>query len=321
MHYITFLDDRSQKISRARRKVNIKLRGYDSKTWVLPELSYLSLPAYAIAYSPCPTYRDIYLEFVQGMQRPFTWGRYKGKLIDKIYKRVHSTCEKCVSTGRLRDFDMWNQVIQMRGSIVEEAKRTHSGDLAAISPQPSTRLVSSLDEELKMLVTFEAGLTSALMNYQISKVESPNLRRIFSQYFDFNVDLSFRALHQGFRGDATPDFVYKHQVVGDIKSGKWQAFFEQTMIAYALAYEEHTRQNMDYGVIFHVGIEPRRTIPAHYRTRFEILDDPKRMRYIAVRNRKFEIIHNRIDPGLPTNSEACDPECSFFMNCRGNAHA
>lgn len=321
MHYITFLDDRSQKIGRARRQVGITLRGYTPRTWIPAELSHVTLPVHTIAYSPCPTYRDVFLEVVRGESRPPTWQRYCGRVIDEVYKLIHRKCEDYVSQPRIiRSFDLHSHLIANKNNIIDEAKRKYSSKLSSLDSPPAAEQVMSLDSQLEKIIRFEAELTSSLMNYQIAKVQSANVRRIFSQYFDFSTDLSFRAPHQGFTSDATPDFLYRHSVVGDIKSGKWQQFFEQTVVAYALAYEEHTQENMDYGVIMHVEIPASRQVPLHYKTRIEVLDDLKRRRYLAVRNKKLEIVSTGIEPETPQSSAECDRACSFFNICWGNGH-
>jgi CRISPR/Cas system-associated exonuclease Cas4 (RecB family) len=317
VHYVTFLDDRSQKISRSKKRFSIRLRGYNPKTWVPPEFMHIKLPVNVLAFSPCPTHRDVFLEKVQGLQRPFTWDRYRGKLIDETYKLVHKACEEYISstTTSLRNFDLCQHIIGRQTDLLSQAKRPHARDLTAVNPTPSEAQVSDLDEELKKIIAFEATLTSTFMNFQIAKTSAPRLSRIFEQFFDFNVDLSLCAPHQGFETDVTPDFIYKHQVVGDIKSGRWQEFFLQTVAAYALAYEEHIQQNINYGVIFHVDIPSSRRVPIHFKTRIEPLTDQIRERYITVRNRKLEIIDKGSDPLVPQNRDKCDPDCPFGSDC------
>lgn len=318
MHYVTFLDDRTQKIGRARRQLTITLRGYNPRTWIPAELSHVTLPVHTIAYSLCPTYRDVFLEVVEGKPRQSTWQRYCGRVIDEVYKLIHLKCEEYASQPRIvRTFDLHNYLLTEKDNIIGEAKGKYSHQLSSLSTAPSVSEVTSLDNQLAKIIRFEAELTSALMNFQIAKVQGANVKRIFDQYFDFNTDLAFRAPHQGFTSDATPDFLYKHRVVGDIKSGKWQEFFEQTVVAYALAYEEHTQENMDYGVIMHVEIPPSRQVPVHYKTRIEVLDDLKRRRYLAVRDRKLQIVATGIDPEKLQSSSECEPGCSFFRDCWG----
>lgn len=220
MHFVTLLDNRSQKISRSSRGANIIRRGYRSETWIPPELTGIELPVYAIAYNLCPTSRDIYLEFVQGIRRIPTFERYKGKVIDETYKVVHQKCEECARSTRSRDFALYDYLMSNQTEIIEQVKRRYAADLNGISPPPRPTQITSLDEALKKIIKFEAEITSAFMDFQIAKVERSSVDRIFSQYFDFNTDLALRAPHQGFRSDATPDFVYGHKVIGDIKSGK-----------------------------------------------------------------------------------------------------
>lgn len=315
MHFVALLDDRFQKIGRARRRIDIGWRGYRPITWVPPELSGTELPVYALAHNTCPNYRDIYLEFVQHISRPYTWERYRGKLIDEVYKRIHRKCVEYVPSHRVNQFALYEFLLQEQDGILEEIKRENQSELAGLTVVQSAS--RSLDDELKSIIRFEAEITSASISFQVAKVRSGSPRRIFDQYFVFNTDFSLNAPHQGFRGDATPDFIYRNNVIGDIKSGKWQDFFYYTIAAYTLAYEEHTNQNMDYGVIFHVEKSARR-VPLHYRTRIELIDDAKRERFCMARNRKLEIVQAQIDPGHPPRRDMCDCDCSFVSHCWGN---
>ena len=291
MHFVALLDDRFQKIGRTKRQVDIEWRGYRPQTWVPAELSGIELPVNSLAYNVCPTHRDIYLEFVQHLQRPPTWERYRGRLIDEVYKTVHRKCAEYVLSHSVNQFALYEYLVGEQDNILQEVKREHRPELrglnvVGVAPQ-------TLDEELKRIIRFEAEITSALVAFQIAKVKSGSPRRIFDRYFMFNTDLPLNAPHQGFRGDATPDFIYRNNVVGDIKSGKWQEFFYYTIAAYALAYEEHTNEDMNYGVILHLEKSNRR-VPLHYRTRIELIDDAKRERFCMVRNRKLEIVQARI---------------------------
>lgn len=315
MHFVALLDDRFQKIGRARRQVEIEWRGYRPRTWVPPELSGTELPIYALAYNACPNYRDIYLEFVQHIQRTPTWERYRGRLIDEVYKCMHRKCAEYLPSRSVNQFALYEYLLGEKDNILREIKREHRSELRGLTVAGAAS--RSLDEELKRIIEFEAQITSALISFQVAKVKSGSPRRIFDQYFIFNTDFSLNAPHQGFRGDATPDFIYRHNVIGDIKSGKWQDFFYYTVAAYALAYEEHTNQDMNYGVIFHVDRSARR-VPLHCRTRIELIDDPKRERFCMVRNRKLEIVQERIDPGNPPSNDVCDRACCYFSNCWGN---
>ena len=316
MHYVAILYERTLQ-SRSAAPMGITLRGYNPATWVNSE--WLRLPVYALAYGVCPTFRDIYLERVDGKSRQSTWERYQGRIIDELYKLIHSRCQEYASHTSTGSFELYDYLVSIQDQMVSEAKNPHRAALEQAVPQPTQQQIQAFDQGLKKIIRFEAEITSAFIDFEIARIQSANPNRIFSEYFDFNTDLALRAKNQGFITPATPDFVFRHRVVGDIKSGHWQTFFEYTVVAYALAYEEHTHSDMNYGAILHVQLPRNRQVPAHYEADIIYLDDSKRSKFLVMRNRKLEIITNRIDPGKPDNDSDC-AGCSFYSECWGGAN-
>jgi CRISPR-associated protein Csa1 len=316
MHYLAILYEKTARALETPQSP-ITLRGYDPKTWIPPELSDVKLPVYAIAYAPCPTFRDIYLERVTGIELPVTWKRYQGKLIDEVYKSIHHTSLEYVTKSKAKNFDLYNELVSNREIIIEEAKRKYQRDFRNIISPPGNPEIENFYNTLQKIIRFEAELTSSTINFEIARTRNANPNRIFNEIFDFNTDLSLNPRHQGLNSPATPDFIFRHKIIGDIKSGTWRKFFEYTAIAYALAYEDHTNQNMDYGVVLHVELPSSCLIPVHYECEIEYLSDHKRKRFLAVRNRKFEIIKSQQDPGKVERIK-CDPECQHLLDCWGN---
>lgn len=60
-----------------------------------------------------------------------------------------------------------------------------------------------------------------------------------------------------------------------------------------------------------------RPFPIHEGARIDILDDPRRERFLLVRNRKLQIIAEKIDPGLPPSPRECDSSCDYHKHCWG----
>lgn len=317
MHYIAILYERTRQ-SRGTTGPAIELRGYSPKTWIPAELSEVELPVYALAYTPCPRFRDVYLEWVLETPITPTWGRYQGRVIDEVYKLIHERCEEYASGTRTRNFDLYNHLIREQNAILANAKNKYQRELSQIQTQPDESVTQAFDEALKKIIRFEAEITSAFINFEIAKIESANPHQIFTEYFNFNTDFALSARNQGFRTPATPDFIYRHEVIGDIKSGKWQHFLEYTIVAYTLAYEEHTGHDMNYGAILHVELPTSRLVPAHYRAGIKFLDDYKRKRFILMRDRKLEIVSQGLDPGKPDSQNECDTECPFLSYCWGD---
>jgi CRISPR-associated protein Cas4/Csa1 subtype I-A len=313
MHFVAVLYEKTARSFR-RDPSRIDLRGYKAKTWVPAELARLELPVHALAYAPCPTCRDVYLERVAGVETPFTWERYKGKVVDFIYKRVHEICAEYMTQCSAQTCNLLDELIGKQDELVEEAKNKFATDYGRIENPPAAKEAVGFYDSLKKIIRFEGELTSATINFEIARNRSASPKRVFYEHFDFNTDYSLIPCHQGFSSPATPDFIFKHKVIGDIKTGSWKEFFEFTAIAYALAYEDHTGQNMDYGVILNVDLPTRRLVPVHYKVGIQYLDDYRRKRFIAVRDRKLQILHRKTDPGKPAR-EKCPSDCPFLGHC------
>jgi len=314
MHFIALLHDRTPGISSA--EASITLRGNDYKTWVAPELGGVQLPVSSIAYAACPTSRDIYLEKVEGRVRPPTWDRYKGRVIDEIYKNIHKTSSAYVASCKTKDCDLFNHLISQKDGLIDQAKKKYQTAYDSIEPKPEASEIEEFDKALYKIVRFEAEITSSILDFEIAHLKSANPDKIFNDFFDFNTDFALTAQHQGFTIPSTPDFIFRNIIVGDIKSGKWQDFFIYTLVAYALAYEEHTGRPMNCGVILNVELPPSRLVPAHYHTTIEQLSDYHRNRFLAIRDRKLQIIKDGIDPGKPDDATNC-VGCDFHQTCWG----
>lgn len=315
MHFIALLHNRMPAISSA--EATITLRGNDPKTWVDPELGEVQLPVNVIAYASCPTFRDIYLEMVKGETRPPTWDRYKGRVIDEIYKNIHKTCEEYASICKARNCDLYDHLISQQDGLIDQAKRKYKTDFDSIEPKPEEIEVEEFDRALHKIVKFEAEIISSILDFEIAHLESTDPGKVFNDFFDFNTDFALTAKHQGFTIPSIPDFIFRNTIIGDIKSGKWQDFFIYTLVAYALAYEEHTGRPMNCGVILHVDLPSSRLVPAHYYTNIEQLGDYHRMRFIIIRDRKLQIIKDRLDPGISDDPRKCEG-CSFQQTCWGD---
>ncbi len=321
MHYITILFEKMYERTKGsilEAESTIRLRGYSPQSWAPSEFQDLKLPVNAIAYAICPTSRDTYFYSVKDMEAEQTWERYTGRVIDAMYRIIHNACKDYADSNGARDFDIYSHLLEQADDLVDQALRKHQSVLRKLDPKPAEADVTTFAQDLKKIVIFEALITAAWMNFELARQRDTNPGHIYQEYFDFNMDLGLTASHQGFKSPATPDFIYRHKVIGDIKSGDWHQSLEYTVVAYALAYEEHTRLDMDFGVILHVELPSSRRVPGHYNTNLIYLDDDKRIRFLALRNRKLEIVASGNDPGIPADKDECDPGCPFLSFCWGD---
>lgn len=319
MHVIAQIYKEEQENIREQGKEanTVVLRGYNPKMWVGPELMDVKLPVNAIAYNLCITGRDLYLERIKRLRNPETWERYAGRVIDSVYRLSHEWCEAYVLRQTKMKSNLETYLVKNQNKIINRAKDEHSSVLGRIAPQPNQSLIRSFDGTLRKIVRSEARIASSLIDFEIARVEGATLKGIFDEYLGFNTNVVLRSPYLGFTGKVAPDFIYRHDVIGDIKTGTWQEFFLYTAIAYALAYEEHTRRDMNYGTILYPEFPRNQRIPVYHHTSIEFLSDPMRLAFKAVRDRKLQIIHDKEDPAKPDSKDKCDSGCPFLSYCWG----
>jgi len=319
MHFVAqvYKDEQENIKEQGKAAKDIVLRGYNPLVWVGPELTEVKLPVNAIAYNLCITGRDLYLERIEEIESPETWERYTGRVIDSVYKLSHKWCEAYILRQTNIKSDLETYLVKNQNKIINQAKEEHLPVLRKINPPPNRDLIHSWDNSLRKIVRSEARIASSLIDFEIGRVAGANPKGIFDEYLGFNTNVVLRSPHMGFTEKVTPDFIYKHEVIGDIKTGIWQEFFMYTAIAYALAYEEHTRRDMNYGTILYPEFSRTRRIPVYHHTSIEFLSDPMRLKFKAVRDRKLQIVHDKKDPGKPDSKDKCDSGCPFLSYCWG----
>lgn len=317
MHHVAHLLERYNRTKQ--KNPAAKLRGYRASTWVPPEYQFngVALAVNQLAYSACKSYRDLYFERVQGIPRPQTWPRVVGRAVDAIYKQVHEVARQYCHSTRAKDFDLVEFLAQEGPGLVEQVLREELRDIDSIQPEPpSLRNQTRLRRALEKIVRFEARQISFTIEREMARILNQRPGEIFDQHFDFNVQFNVESRKLGFASPSTADFFYHQVVLGDIKVGEWQSYYDYTMVAYALAYEEEQGVDMDPGAILLVQCPPRR-VPSHQGSRIQFLDDARRKRFLITRDRKLEIIANRIDPGRAEREEDCDRKCPYWERCWG----
>lgn len=294
----------------------IKLRGNNYQIWVNAELRYASLSVNALAYSQCPNSRDLYLQYVEKIDRPATWERYMGRVVDKLYKDIYLVCRHYCQNTESRNFDLFKELCGEKEILIFDALKHFISEYEAIAPAPDEAKIYQFNDNLKKIIHFEALQISAAMEHRMAQLIGANPDQTFSQLFPLDVDVQLHSQRLGFTSPATPDFILSDRVVGDIKLGKWKNWFDFTMVAYALAFEDFLGKPMNLGAILQLEMIDSRPYPLHSGAKIALLDDAIRERFITARNWKLQIIVNKTDPGLPDKNQ-CDNSCDYYKNCWG----
>ena len=302
--------------------IKVELRGYQPAVWVSSEyqLADVALPLNQLAYAACPTSRDLYFEVVEGIQRPLTWERAVGRIVDGLYKSLHLAAEAYCHTTQARSFDLTSHLTARTSEFVGNAIRGQRTEIRKLEPAPSEAEIEGLRTSLAKIVRFEAMMLGSAIEQEIACSPDKTPRQVFDQTFDFSSDFKIASQKLGFTPIATADFLYRQQVIGDIKTGESKPFFDYTMAAYALGYEEEHGNDMDLGAILVVSLPPSRPFPVHKGSRLKRLDDGLRRVFIAMRDHKLRIVAERKDPGRAETQGSCDPSCPFLERCWGEGH-
>jgi CRISPR/Cas system-associated exonuclease Cas4 (RecB family) len=292
----------------------IKLRGYKSDMWVNPEFISVQLPVNVIAFNLCPTSRDLYLEKICNIRTEETFERYKGRVIDSLYKACHLGCQKYI-LNKKKKLSLDKYIGKLRNRLIKESKQEYSSIFNHLTPKPTTAQTNELDTILRKIVDSESKMAEGIIESELRRVEGATQEGIFDEYLNFNTKVILFSPHIGFTSKVAPDFIYKHEVIGDIKTGVWHDFLINSAVAYALAYEEHTRRDMDFGTILNPQFPPTKNTPVYHHTAVVYLSDARRRTFKAVRDRKLQLMQTPSDPGKPTNKTDCNSACPHVSNC------
>jgi len=302
---------------------DILIRGYKQKVGtvkiILPsELFGTTLPVNLLANKYCPTNRDIWLEKVKEKESEKTWPRHKGNIIHKLYFDLFDKAKGyIIKNNIIEKINLQKKLEESGSSFIKGIKENLDSNVRQLTDLPSQAEKQNFINLLGKIVKFESKIAGCLIDYLIATSPDINLGSEFDKLFPFLREKIIRAPLLGFseRG-VKPDFIYKESIIGDIKTGKFEEFHKLTAAAYALGYEHHYRQDMNFGVILNVNHLNSRNVPIYEDTKFFVITDEYRKAFLELRNRKFEIIKKRKRPRKP-KKEKCNKECPFYKVCWG----
>ena len=319
MIFVPFLDRTTNQLETLRRSTNnIRYRGYEKKTYPPPEIFGTRLPVNLIAYNLCKTQRDVYL-YVTGHELPESWERYRGRVIHSLYQEILKNIVEKLRSGSISTLNLDAELDGLQETIVNNVLREHRSIYnrlnAIYTNEQLQNLHSRLKSEMEKIFLYEKSLSSALVNFEISRLFNQSSGdSLFQKAFSLSIGQSFDAPKLGFTSPVSPDFIYKNNVVGDIKAGPWRDYYYDTITAYALAIEFHMKSAVDCGIVLHVDVERLRPVPIYERTSFELIDDSKRRKFLAIRDQKLLIAKYQKDPGRPEDSDECSG-CGYRSIC------
>jgi len=302
---------------------NISLRGYKSETFLsgefihnLIEEKIKPLSVSNIADRICPTRRDLY--YAKGVNRSsssnqITWTRRAGILVESFFELILS--ETLQRSTLSYDFIIesgdifYKHFINQKSKLIEKLKKleypstgNHSDDtnwLLLLLQQNGYHEFSfrNLHENI------ETSQSLNIANVKIKEKIKPDLYQI------------------GINSPSEPDFLFPDfGIVGDIKtSDSFKQHYNLTCAGYALAYENATKKDINWGVIYFL---PNRN-PSDYVKNLTFtqvyifpIDDPLRRWFLDFRDRAYTIISKGTPPKFPkkTDRQIC-VHCKYKDIC------
>ena len=299
----------------------ITVRGYNiDQVSVAPELKNKSwfLPVNEIVTDYCPTNRYSYLrKYVSEAKIQLTWESLKGRIIDNLYKDVYKEFLSYTKKTKLKKLYIRKELEKLQEEALEKIKKQIEEVKDKMIKQPKNTEVGKFLQNINNILRFEIELCTAIVDHKISIKKDINIKSEIELLFPFIFKIKIRAPDLGFSGGLEPDFIYKHLVVGEIKTGEWQEFFKLACAAYALAYEFEHRKNLDLGVVLNPIFNDNRTVPLYYNSDISIIDDSYRKAVLILRDKKISLMREKKDPGIPKIKYDCRAGCGYINYCWG----
>lgn len=302
-------------------EVREDLRGYRME--ILPaDLRSHTISVSLLASNFCPTDRNVYVERVlrlagRGMK---TWSRVAGREIHRLLQQLHHFAQQHVKNlaaqRTLKNFDIYGAMMTFANDYMARVREKLSAD----ENNPHSE-IDRLTMRLSQIAAFEAMTAATFLNYRISRTEigARALQQEMDIWLDFRaVEQELQASWLGLTEPVTPDFLYRRQVIGDIKTGEVDVgpggLFELTCTAYAMAWERVYGEPIDWGIILHVSHNQRRNVPIYKESRIYPLDTTARIRLLHKLEQKLRLIRDGQDPGCPADREVCR-SCVYEKVC------
>jgi CRISPR/Cas system-associated exonuclease Cas4 (RecB family) len=298
--------------------VRQELRGYALQT-VPPELREAQISVSALAHTICTTHRDIYLAKVQRIKtrsedRP--WQAEAGSAIHKLLQQIHNRAKQLLpsESSALNTKQLLHRLISFGTRQKKQLLASFKHD-----PRFSGQIWPELDRHFDGILFLEAIVICTLLTYKVSKKTiletgvNIDPTKEFEQLFSFSaIEHRLSTSFLGLSEPVTPDFLYRHHVIGDIKTGAvHEDDFRLTCTGYALAYEAEYGQNIDFGLILHVGFSNKHFFPIYQGSHLYEIDDKTRQQFILLRDQKLKVIAKKKEPPVQNDEQRCRP-CQFY---------
>lgn len=271
--------------------VSRELRGW---SWHQPPLKpyydNVKLPMYAICSKYCPTNRDVYLRYAEGVS-PVPSGKVA---LGKTLHGVVSDCLRAFTQRRNVTFDAWWQNIRW-SEIPEKPENLR---------EPSKKVWEFVEK------ICEARL--AEVSSQQPYASEPDL---ITSAVPFLVEHKISGELLGLSGILSLDcYDYLKTIMFDLKvASEPREWHRLSPVGYALVFESIHEVPVDICCNVYLNIENEKVL---VKKDLFFANDELRQWWIEERDKKLEIVAERKDPGKPEHAQ-CKGDCMYFTACYG----
>jgi CRISPR-associated protein, Csa1 family len=293
----------------SRGGISDDLRGW---SWIknsrVKPLSEFKLPVSEITHRYCPTYRDIYLKRVAKISAPPSIKTIRGIAYHEVFHEVNFKIKQFIYNNKIiSGAELLNEFLPKIEPYVER--------IVNFSESRTFKLKQTEHELLKrecyilyryLIIQAASKIDLALSKYKFINRESL-INEVIPSISEKRVDGSL----VGFSRELSVDIYTPFNTIADIKTGDVRNFHRHILTAYALAIESSERIPIDFGMVVYVKVDLDRLVP-YFNVDYFIIGDELRIETLEFRDKSFEILTVRKDPGKPVQ---CPDFCPYFTYC------
>jgi len=280
--------------------------------WNLEPTHYeINLPIWIVAGKYCPTYRDVYLSYVEGIKPPPTPPMMEGRLYHEALAEIVPTAKEYIYTNGISPtFNLMQHMLGVGKRKILELIYGARKDIEKANMHEEE--IAVIKYNMLKLWNFESMQIAANVDLVLSKFPNINRDSLVSKAIPLAVEQKLDGSKMGLSSQLSIDALRVPQaVIFDMKTGKSQKYHLMTTTGYALAYESEHSEPVNIGCIVYPTFRPHLPIPS-VKKRPHLITAEMRKEFIDLLRAKTEIIASEMDPGMPS---VCSPACPYHSNC------
>jgi len=289
--------------------VSEELRGWNWDSGILsPPLKGVLLSVSDVAARYCPTRRDVYLKYVEGVvvkpTLPMVEGRVYHNVISGVVLEVK---RKLYSLGLVSGYELYESLVE---SCEARVRDIVLHNVRVLEEEPRSEDVERMVVRGVRLWKFLALQFAASVDRYVSVHGHLDVDSVVAEAVPHIVEYKVDGSPLGLSKELSVDVLYPGYTVVEVKTGSRQDFHRLYLAGYALAFEADKEIPVNMGVLIYV--RAGRSPTPFFKIEEYVVSDELRREFIEARDEVFEIIENERDPGKPLR---CYPYCPYYKYC------